>query len=218
MKHIITVLLVAALSVAAIGSDGKTEQGSAPLNVMFSKYEDYLEIAADGPPGFSPIYQVVSDGKGMEGVVFTFSHGGEDFRVMSGQQGYIDFRPTQGLLQANPMVTVNQPKGTMGMSLRVQLDVPLEKEYDIQALFKQTQVAWKKVKKLGGFMSFLAPKYTNLLIEFEDSCTERNWTVYEDGKATHETGDVVLVPFKKKKARKAERLTLSCRPKRILFQ
>lgn len=217
MKHIITALLAAVLSAAAIGSDDKAEHGSAPLNVMFSKYEDYLEIAADGAPGFSPLYQVVSDGKGMDGVVFTFSHGGEDFSVTSGKNGFIDFRPTAALLDANPMVTVNQPKGTMGMSLRVQLDVPLQTDYDIKILFQQTQAAWKKVKKLGGFMSFLAPKYTNLLIEFEDSCSERSWTVYEDGKASRETGDVVLVPFKKKKARKAERLTLSCKPKRILF-
>ena len=218
MKHIIFALIAVALTTTAMGQEGKAAYGSAPLDVMFSKYGDYLDLAEKGTPGFRPLYRALSKQKNPGPIIFEFEFEGKTYREEADWEGFIDFRPTRAMLEANPTVTVNQPKGTMAMNVSVGLDVELKQEYDLQLLLKQTQAAWKKAKKLGGFLSFLAPKHTNLLVIYEDSCEMAEWTVTGPDDPITESGRETRIPFKNKKARKAERLTTSCKPKRIVFE
>jgi hypothetical protein len=199
-------------------NDAVQDYASAPLNMLFPKYEDFQEIAKKGPMGFRPLYRALSKRDEPGVISFSFEHEGKTYDLDADWEGFIDFRPTPDMLKTNPVVTVNQPKGTMAMNLSIGLDVPLQKTYQLKELHEQTHAAWKKVKKLGGMMSFLAPSHTDLLVVFEDDCEYANWTVRGAGPDADGAGKEARIPFTDKKARKAETISFSCTPKRIVFQ
>jgi len=217
-KSAYTALFMGLSTGALADTQPPADHGAAPLQLLFSKYDEYLDLAEKGDPGFRPLYRAISKREDTGPIQFEFTHEGQTYRMDADSEGFIDFRPTRAVFEANPTVKVNQPKGTMAMNLSVALNVPLEKDYNLKALHDQTHSVWKEVKKLGGFMSFLAPKHTNLLVVFEDACEAASWKVTTGTEVMESSGREAQIPFKDKEARKADSITFSCTPKRIVFQ
>lgn len=216
-------LFITALAASCLLASGAmaadTENAQIPLSNLFSKYGDYLDFAAGEKPAFAPNYRVYSKNGPVDDLSFSFSHAGETIRFAADAQGLIDYRPGQDLLAADPVVTVNQPKGTMKLDLTIEFLEPGRPSYDMRALHERAHAAWDQVKDIGGFGSLFAPSHTSLTATFDDTCPTVIWSVMVGTKqlAGGTTDGDVEIEFKKKKLRNADTLTFSCAPNRFLF-
>ncbi|SDE63009.1 hypothetical protein [Kordiimonas lacus] len=216
-KATVSVLCLAACLTASAKAEEKN--ASLPLAKLFHKYDTYLKMASKEEPAFKPLYRVFPR-EGEAGVLeMSFTHNGKSVTFSTDEKGYIDYRPSQELLEANPVVTVDRPQNSMSLALTLGVLEPASTSYDMRALHDKVHTAWGQAKGLGGFMSILAPKHSNITANFGESCPTVTWSIKAQGKqiAGGSATGSVLIEFKDKVIRKADTLTFSCTPEQLML-
>lgn len=204
-------ILLASWAGPAIGEDVNS---TVPLSRLFSKYADFLAMPADKRVDLVPRYKLLSKLANPSDVVLAFVFKGKQQHIAVDADGFLDFSPSKAMLEANPIVSVNQLKGTMGISLSIGFKIGEAKKFDMAVLHGRVHRAFKAAKSLGGIMAVFAPSHTGLRLKFNSSCSAPSAFFSAEGKdepLLFDKDGFVLVPFKKqKKMRKGGDLKLSC--------
>ena len=199
-------------------ADEPGDTGSTiPLSKLFRGYSDYLELSTHEIPALVPVYTLTSETAPAEALELGFEYEGEVINFAPEQDGKLRYRPTAAMLAADPMVHSNQPKGSLALSLTLDVVLVGKTRYDIGDLHKQVHVAWGQAKDFGGLMAVFSPKHVSLIVHFPDSCTDKRWSVTKGKELVVEgAGQAGFeLDFGDKKVRKADLLVLSCRPERF---
>ena len=187
---------------------------SVPLSRLYHKYSEFMDMSAEDQRLIFPRYQLFSKYADPGAVKLFFTFEGEKRAIEVDKDGYLLFYPSKAMLTADPVVYVDQPKGTMRLNLSIGFKMGDALEFDSRLLHERVHKGFKLAKSLGGFMAMFAPSHSNLQLRFGPTCEAPKASFEHEGKRTslmHGDPVHVVVPFKKnKKMRKGGKLLLSC--------
>jgi len=216
---IFVVLLISGVTVGAHSedSDKKSARAKIDLSRLYTGYADYLELRQKAEPDFTPIYRIMSKKVPSEEVKLHFEFQGKTYEITPLEGGMVHFRPTAEMLDANPVVWSNQPKGTLSMKVNARLIWESEIPYNLKNMHSVVHKAWGDFKGLGGFMSFLAPRHVPVIMEFSEECVGDEWTMLRGKKiiTSGKNETLTKIDFTKKAVRRSDSLTLTCKPEAL---
>jgi hypothetical protein len=216
-RNVIFNLVLVVFTFNTAQAKANADFSSVPLAQLFSNYDKYLKIKKKDKLNFKPVYILQSKTVSPDEVVLSFSYDGQDYALKPKSDGYIAFYPTKQMLDANPMVATNQPKGTLSVEISLQLTPVLSNEYTIDNLHNTTHKAWGVAKKFAGAMRFFAPKHNFITAIFSDVCGDASWQINKGEKVVLK-GDGLsgaVIDFSKKEIRNAEKIKFNCTPDRF---
>ncbi len=219
IKNIAGIFVLIFMAGQVAEAEDNEKPPSAPLSMIFYKYDDYLKLSEEGEPRFRLYYQMSSKLVSSDELVFRFKHDGKDIVFSPKKDGTFDYMPTAAMLEADPLVFFNQPNGTLNLALSMEIILPFDKVQDIKTLHDQTHLAWKQAKNYASAFSFFAPKHSPITALFDESCDSKKWMIKSNGRVMAEGSgeDGALIDFSEKKIRKAQSVTFSCAPVRFLL-
>ena len=187
---------------------------SIPLSKLYSKYSKFLTMPAEDRQRLVPRYKLQSKHADPADVKLSFEFRNAQYHIPVDKDGSLAFFPTEEMLETNPVVFVDQPKGSMGINLMIGFKMEEGLEFDMRQLHDRVHKAFKTMKSLGGALSFFAPSHSDLHLVFDPACQAPTASFEHKGiqKNLMEEGALkALVPFNKdKKLRKGGTLILSC--------
>lgn len=187
------------------------------LKDLFAGYDDFLEKSSERMLIVAPAYEVAATLAKPEEIEFQFSYDGTDIAFRPLPDGRLYFRPTPAMLEADPEVVSNQPRGTLTLTMTMDIVMVARNRYAMDTLHDRVHKAWGQAKSFRGVMSIFAARHAGLLMHFPTSCTETKWMVTKRGSvvASGAGADTVTLDFGEKVIRKSDQLLLSCRPDRF---
>ena len=188
-----------------------------PLEKLFTGYDEYLEASARRMLTIAPVYSLSAKLARPEEVELTFDYEGQRIMFRPDADGRIRFRPSAAMLEANPDVETNQPRGTLAMTLTVDVVMVARNRYAIPELHDRVHRAWGEAKSFRGGLSLFAARHSGLLVHFPANCTDRKWMITRRGNvvASGAKETTFTIDFGEKEIRRADQLLLACRPDRF---
>jgi hypothetical protein len=211
----VLVFLMALLALPAFAD--ADAPATIPLRDLFSGYDEFLEKSSERMMIISPVYTLAAKLAKAEDVELSFSHEGRTVTFRPEPDGRLRYRPSAQMLKANPEVETNQPRGTLSVTMVIDVVMVARNRYPIDELHDRVHKAWGQAKSFRGVLSVFAPSHSGLRLHFPASCTETKWMVTKrsnvvvSGAGAYE----VTLDFSEKVIRKADQLLLSCRPDRF---
>lgn len=213
-------LLLCGLMAFSSQLDAATEtENKAPLAAIFGQYSKYLALSEKDKAVLGTEIRILSKTVKPADIFLSFEFQNKTYEIRPDKNSRITFRPTQAMLDENPLVSVNQPKGTLGLSLNGTVKLPQVKSLPIEESHTTIHQAWKIAKSFAGAFSFLAPKYAKISVEFDTSCQSQTWSVQDEGNKVIAKGTAEdLINFKSKKIRRAKTIEFGCTPTGYYFR
>ncbi|WP_262692779.1 hypothetical protein [Kordiimonas aestuarii] len=213
----IVFLVVVALALSQPARPDADAPATIPLEKLFSGYDEYLEKSAERMLIIMPVYTLSAKLAKPEDVDLEFFYEGNRISFRPQSDGRLRYRPSAAMLEANPEVQTNQPRGTLAMTITIDVVMVARNRYAMEELHDRVHKAWGQAKSSRGIMSIFASKHSGLRVHFPASCTERKWMVTRRGGvvASGADAEAFTLDFGKKEIRKADQLLLSCRPDRF---
>ncbi|WP_417452008.1 hypothetical protein [Kordiimonas sp.] len=216
MIRFVFLVIVAVLISLPVRSDADAP-ATISLEKLFSGYGEYLDALSKRMLIIAPAYTLTAKLAKPEEIELGFDFEGRHISFQPQADGRLRFRPSAGMLKANPDVQTNQPRGTLALTLTIDVVMIARNRYVMEELHERVHKAWGQVKGFRGMMSIFASKHSALLVHFPTSCTERKWMVTRLGKTvvSGAAEQSFVLDFSEKQIRKADQLLLSCRPDRF---
>lgn len=188
-----------------------------PLRDLFTGYDEFLERSSERMLIIAPVYTLAARLVSPEEIELSFGFEGRTVTFRPLPDGRLRYRPSAQMLEANPEVTSNQPRGTLSVTMVLDVVMVARNRYRMEELHDRVHKAWGQAKKSRGLMSIFAPSHSKLMMHFPASCTETKWMVTKRGSvvASGAGANRVTLDFGEKTVRKADQLLLSCRPDRF---
>ncbi|WP_155860053.1 hypothetical protein [Kordiimonas gwangyangensis] len=188
-----------------------------PLKDLFTGYDEFLEKSSERMLIIAPVYSLAARLARPEEVELTFDYDGKPFTFRPMKDGRLRFRPSAQMLEANPEVVTNQPRGTLAVTMVLDIVMVARNRYPIDELHDRVHKAWGQAKSFRGLMSIFSSSHSKVMMHFPSSCTETKWMVTKRGSVIASGAGVskVTLDFSEKVVRKADQLLLSCRPDRF---
>ncbi len=215
MLRMLLIIFSFALSTQVV-ADADAES-SIPMARLYDGYEKYLEKSVNDELALLPVYTLTSKEVEPSEIKLHFRYQNQEYAFGPEADGRLRFRPTADMLEANPVVFSNQPKGTLAITLSVDVAVVSKTRYKVSDLHDRVHQAWGEAKSFRGVLSVFAAKHSGLKVIFPESCTDKKWSVLKGQKVVVSGEDEAefLLDFGDKKVRKADYVMLSCRPYRF---
>lgn len=188
-----------------------------PLRDLFKGYDEFLEKSSERMLVIAPVYTLAARLAKPEEVEFSFTYQDSPITFRPLPDGRLRFRPSADMLVANPEVESNQPRGTLSLTMTVDVVMVARNRYTIDELHERVHKAWGQAKSFRGVLSLFASSHSGLKLHFPASCTETKWMVTKKGNVVVSGAGAyeVTLDFGEKAVRKADQLLLSCRPDRF---
>ena len=162
--------------------DMEREAGS--LTRFFPHWDEYLSTREEERSAFSPVYIVNSD-RGPSPDAIEMWYQSSDMRVEFDirEDGRIMNPPSQGELEQSPQVWVNQPAGTMSMTVRFEPLLAMSSVYDVVDFELSMQQVNQAMRQTGGVAALFSPEFKTVSFIF-DGIVPEAWAIHEDGSRT----------------------------------
>ncbi|WP_300540951.1 hypothetical protein [Maricaulis sp.] len=213
--------LLAAAFLASAGSATAedVEREAGPLPRLFPHRETYLDLPPDERSRFRLDYVVASQqGVPPEDIRIWYEHEGERIELALTGTGRITNPPDAGALAAEPTVWVNQPGGSMALTMLFAYAGEPATRYERGDLLGGLSQANRAMRRAAGVAALFAPNFKTVIFEFDGPAPEA-WAVDEDGSRTALTvqEDRALFRPRDRENRSVSHVEFGREPVRVLF-
>jgi len=156
------------------------EREAGPLARFFPHWDEYLSTREEDRTAFSPAYYVSSNRDvPAENIVMWYDIEGRQFALEIRPDGRISNPPSQDDLEQSPQVWVNQPAGTMSMTVQFEPRLEMLSVYDVEDLELPLQQVNEVMRQTGGVAALFAPEFKTVSFLF-DGIVPEAWAIHED--------------------------------------
>jgi len=154
------------------------------LGRFFPHWDEYLSTREEERTAFSPAYIVNSNGDASPDAIemwYQSANTRVEFDIR--EDGRIMNPPSQEELEQSPEVWVNQPAGTMSMTVRFEPLLAMSSAYDVVDFELSMQQVNQAMRQTGGVAALFSPEFKTVSFIF-DGIVPEAWAIHEDGSRT----------------------------------